>query len=224
MTEQIPTEEEIEDLKKWVPQVIEDYRKKGITTIVGLDKSGRPIAKLVWQAWRRMYPDEKPKLFFINPGEMRGDLEREGELSIRLLEDTVNVLRKKSPQLYKRIEDNPSKIGIVDEYSGMGRAERVIKQLFSEIKEGNPVFSAFRKGGMNVSWYDKPHLKGVQKKVLGRKILSELYRPYSEKRREEMVRFRKRFSNLANDIAREHRAKQLIKPHLGRRGRRKASA
>ena len=112
------SDDELEELKKWVPNVIEEFRRKGVTTIVGIDKSGRPPALLVWKTWKKLYPREDPKLFFINPSIL--------EMYPVSLLVKQNILQKEQPHLYKIIKDEPSHIGIIDEYKATGRTLRRI--------------------------------------------------------------------------------------------------
>ncbi len=226
--------EEKELLKKRIPQIVEDFRKKGIKNIVALDRSGRPIGLLVYKAWKKMYPDENPKLFFISPRNILG-YSKEEEVPKEIIKEAVDlhlrILKEENPQLYKKIK-NKEKLGIVDEVEYSGITKKASLNFFKRlVGKENVVFRSYENRRSKdydgiPYWYGREDLIGVKKvKPLTDNNLFENKPAFvSEKRktegeegkkeRQRLIKFRKGLNRLSEEIASQRIKQNKLKPRL----------
>jgi len=208
-------EKEEERLKKWIPKVIEDFRKKGIKNIVALDKSGRPIGLLVWKTWKKMYPNEKPELFFMDPHNLKiyskfGDkktAETESYLRVH-----SKILKEEHPKLFKKLQKK-EKIGVVDETVFRGITKESVTQFFQRLLgKDNFAFFSFSESVFNApTWYGKFDLLGVEgtDAFFSKKKFVSQRSNLDKVERQNFIKFRKEIENLARKIAAEKKQHEL---------------
>jgi hypothetical protein len=142
---------EARDLRYVIPSMVSYCKKKGLNNIVGLDRSGRPVALLMRQVWEKLY-GERPSTYFLEPHSLNKDDK-----------DRLARLKEQSPHLYRGLEENPEKFVFVDDQIWLGGGKSDLEKLSKDIggKEAEYICMSSVFEHRTPSWHSQREYIGV---------------------------------------------------------------
>ncbi|MFH1751298.1 MAG: hypothetical protein ABH863_06460 [Candidatus Micrarchaeota archaeon] len=139
-------------LLQFTREAIEHARREGIGGIIATEVAGRPLGILFLEAWKRLYPEERPpRIYFINPfGNIPSGKTRAGLGIIRAIRYKPDI-----------------KLLVLDDIRKTGRTESQISRFLVEqggVRPENIFHRYFAKEGFGLlpAILKEPFLRGVR--------------------------------------------------------------
>lgn len=147
---------ELDELRDCLTRFLAAQPQNPYDIVVGLDGSGRPIAKAIgWVA------DDRVKVMFLDPHHLKA-LHRKAQFGLWL----HDILAKEMPELYYQLRQDPDKVLFVDDQTGYGGTASSLRRLVQSISGREDRFHILHMSpymGSNLpSWHRRRDLQGIE--------------------------------------------------------------
>jgi len=201
---------EVKEIKDFLLDCVETVRQIKATAIVGIDCSGRPLAKMLWQLLKKIEYSPLPSLQFLDPHQLRDAVVWQGPDELRVPDVFVRTFKMEFPHLFQLLYKEHEKVLLIDDqiFSYMhttSSIHQLIKQAAGkrDIKFHFRVVSGF-KGYNGLTWWKDKTLLSVRNNEDCKSItLKALPRKMNIKEEKKIADFETQLSKIVLEVSQE---------------------
>jgi len=201
---------EKKEIKDFLLDCVETVKQIKATAIVGIDCSGRPLAKMLWQLLKKIRYSPLPSLQFLDPHKLRDDVVWQGPDELRVPDVFVRTFKMEFPHLFQLLRKEHERVLFIDDqiFSYMNTAESIhqlIKQVAGkrEVKFHLWVVSGFCGYNGLTWWKDKTLLRVRSNKNCQGITLKALPREINVKEEKKIADFETQLSKIVLEVSQE---------------------
>ncbi len=199
---------EKKEIKNFLLDCVETVRQIKATAIVGIDCSGRPLAKMLWQLLKKIGYSPLPSLQFLDPHQLRDAVVWQGPDELRVPDVFVRTFKIEFPHLFQLLYKEHEKVLFIDDqiFSYMNTT-RSIHQLIEQvagrkdIKFHLRVVSGFCGYNGLTWWKDKTLLRVRSNKNCQSTTLKALSRKINVKEEKKIADFEMQLSKIVLEVS-----------------------
>lgn len=201
---------EVADIKAFLLWCLELVREREITAIVGIDRSGRPLAKMLYRLLEEIGYTPLPLLDFLDPHQLRRELVRTTTDGPEIPDKFVGVFREEFPELHLKLLENPEQVLFIDDqmYSYANTftsIQTLVRQATGKEDIGCPFRTVSGFNGYNApTWRkDRTFLEITSNRDCQCTTLKALPRRMNSEERRKVEEFEAELFALVSEIAQE---------------------
>lgn len=201
---------EVAEIKDFLRYCLEIVEKNKISTVVGIDCSGRPLAIMLVELLKQMGCSALPSIEFLDPHQMRDKLEWRGKDKPIIPKAYQVAFQKEFPELYQKIIQDPNQILFIDDQvfshaHTFSTIQAFISQLINreDVEINFTVVSGFNGYNALTWWKNKKLLRIKNNKDCESPTLKSVQKELGDGEEKAISEFEKKLLEIVSELAQE---------------------
>lgn len=198
---------EVAEIKGFLLNALEAMKEKSISAIVGIDRSGRPLAVMLVQLLKELEYSPLPLLCFLDPHQLRKRVSWSSIEKPEIPKEYNLALEQELPSLFGLIQKGKHVLVVDDQVYSYMNTIRVVEELFRQVRKDLQVFFLFVShfNGMNglTWWKNKSLLRVGSNEEIEAFTLQSVPRELSQEEVKRIATFEAKLHDLVIEVARE---------------------